>query len=159
MVKSEIKTTINVLVTAEMALKQVIALNPPQAKLRYHLARLGGFVADITKFATKDRDRLFIQYSTVRDTLPQEVERLGPKTREIPDGTPEHVAYMAAIQDLQEQEVTIPWGPVRSSDLPGPDTPCDACAKAKPHVTLAQIIALGPLCELVDPEEGAADGG
>src|SRR5258708_9628321 len=73
---------------------------------------------------------------------PTDAERLRYGHDLIWEVKPEHIPeHLARIKDLQAVPVTVPWGPVTAVMF-------DTC----PEVTGADLLALGPLFELDEPE-------
>jgi hypothetical protein len=133
----QIDTTLIELVKAEPFLRRISEHDLP-AKLRYHVAKLGRLVAAETKIFEEQQRDLFAKLSIERDARnPQELQQFGPTVREVPPGAREK--FEAELRAVGVVLVSIPWGTLRSVDLPQ--------AKA------SDLIGLGPLVELVEPED------
>lgn len=136
-VPASIETTLGVLVDAEPTLHRIARQEVTSAKVRYHLARLVQQVGDATKAWHVARADLFQTLGIERDSRTPEERAMGPTVRQITPGSmPE---FRRQLEELNATAVTVAWGPVRSEDLP--------------HATAAELVALGPLCELVEPKE------
>jgi len=137
----DISTTLAQLVDAEPALRKVSEQDGLSAKVKYAVAKLARLVSEETKHWYTERAALFEGLGVEREArTPAERAQHGPTVREIP---PDQIAtFQTRIKELGAIEVTIPWGPIRSVDLPS--------AKA------SDLVDLGPLVELVEPPETGA---
>lgn len=131
-----IETTLGELVTAEPALRRMAEQNSMNAKTVYHVAKLSRLVAAESRHFTQQRAALFLELGVERESrTPEERTQHGSTVREIPA---EKIAeFQRRLGELAMVSVTIDWNPLRSTDLPS--------AKA------ADLLDLGPLCELVEP--------
>ena len=137
-----IQTTIGALVEAEPALNKLAGMKLP-AKTRYHVVKLAQLVRAELKWHFYDpRHEAFQEFGDKRDPTAAERTQFGPDpVLEVP---PSKLApFRARIRELTEVSVEIPWGPITAEML----EPCDDC-------TGADMLALGPLCELGGDEEG-----
>lgn len=129
-----IETTVGALVDAEPFLRRVAAL-PLQSKdvpeglapkTKYHIAKLGRLVAAETHDFRILQAELFATLGI----------KEGQEIAELPRGV--WATYLRQIRPHRDVQVTIPWGPIRSLDIP--------------LALAADLLGLGPLCELVEPE-------
>ena len=128
-----ITTTLGELVDAEPFLRRVSALplrskEQPEGlspKVKYHIVKLGRLVADETKHFTDLQAELF---ATLGILAGQQLGELKPGV---------WAAYLQQSKPYRDLVVTLPWGPILSSDIP--------------LALAADLIGLGPLCELVEP--------
>ncbi len=141
-----IATTLGMLVDAEASLAKLAAVRL-DAKARYHVAKLLKLVTAETRHFHDQRMEIVKELGTEREPTGEERARLGPdKVHQIaPENLP---AFRARLQELAAIEVTLPWGPVLSTWL-------ESCA----DITAADLIALGPLGELVDPSDDTKHAG
>ena len=132
-----ISATLGELVDAEEALRRVCGQNSMKARTVYHLAKLARLVSAETRHFHEQRDALFTELGTERECrTPAERAKHGATVREI---EPANIkAYQERIREVLAVPVQLEWGPVRSCDLPS--------------ATAADVLDLGPLCELVEPE-------
>jgi hypothetical protein len=134
--ESQIQTTLGELVEAEAALRRILAQPGASQRTVYHAAKLARLVAAETKHFHQQRQALFVEHGVERESRTPAERQLGPTVREVmADKLP---AFRAAMDELLAVPVTIPWGPLRSCDLPA--------------ATAADLVDLGSLCELVEPE-------
>lgn len=122
--KGKIETTIGELVEAEPALARLAALRL-DAKTRYHIVKLARLVNAET------RDHFHEPRQGVIAEMGFEKLPAVPPAK-VPD-------FLARIKPFTEVPVTIPWGPVTSTML-----------EPYPECTAADILALGPLCTMVE---------
>lgn len=139
---AEIVTTIGALVEAEPALARLVALRL-DAKTRYHAVKLLRLVSAETKtHFYEPRQDVFKELGTEREPTAAERAQHGlDMMLEIPREKTK--AFAARIKDLSAVPVTIPWGPVTSTML-----------EPFAEFTGADMLALGPLFELVEPPQG-----
>lgn len=134
-----ITTTLGALAAAEPALQRLTTLKL-DAKTRYHAVKLRQLVAAETKHFYEQRNELVREFGVERDPTPLERAKLGPdRILEVVPSTPKFAAFVARANELAAVPVVIVWGPVTSMML-----------EAYPDFTGDEMIALGPLCVLVD---------
>jgi hypothetical protein len=131
-----ITTTLGELLEAHDALTRVMSHAGYNARTRYHLAKLSRLVEAEVKLFHGQREALIETYGTERPTRPEDRQATDTVREVMPDKRAEFVKRLGEVCAVQ---ITIPWGPIRSSDIPESVTPGD-------------VIALGPLCELVEPD-------
>jgi hypothetical protein len=136
----QIATTLGDLAEAEPFLIRVSGHNGLSAKTKYHAAKLAKLVRAEAVLFHEQRAELFDRFSIERDAKSaQERDQHGSKVREVPAGAVK--AFAEALKAVAVVPVVIPWGTLRSIDLPE--------AKA------SDLIGLGPLVELVEPPDEA----
>jgi hypothetical protein len=136
---ADIVTTIGALVDAEPALQKLTSVKL-DAKTRYHAVKLAKLVAAETRVHFYEPQReAFKEFGVEREPTPAEVRQFGPdKLFDIATASPEQrAAFTARIKDLRAVEVPIPWGPITLTML-----------EPYPEFTGADMLALGPLCDL-----------
>lgn len=133
-----IETTLAELVEAEPALRKISTQNSMSEKTKYHVAKLAKLVAAEVKQFHDQRAAMFEELGTERECRNEAERQLhGATVREIPaDKVPE---FRRRVLELGSLPVTVPWKPLRSVDLPS--------------ALASDLLDLGPLCELVDPDE------
>lgn len=132
---NKIETTLEILVGAEVVLRRVAQQDIESAKARYHIARLLQKVSEHTRAWHQARVELINKLGVERDSRTPEERAQGPTVRQVtPAAMPE---FRRQMEELNATPVVIEWGPVRSVDLP--------------HASAADLVDLGPLCELVEP--------
>lgn len=123
----QLTTTLGELVNAEAALVKVLAVKFDKeggAKVRYHLVKLAKLVGEETK-----------HFYTERNSL---IERYGEGTPKMISGASTNwTAFTAALRPVSELKVTLPWGPVTSSQV-----------EPYPEITPGDLLGLGPLFDL-----------
>ena len=130
-----ISTTLGALVDAEPYLLRVASLpleskEVPKgisAKTKYHLVKLGHMVAAETKHFKAVQGELF---AALGIHPPQEVSTLPPGV---------WASYLQQIKPHKDLTVTLAWGPIQYDWIP--------------LATAADVIGLGPLCEMGEPAE------
>jgi hypothetical protein len=143
-----IETTLGEVVVAQPFLQRIAALplrskDVPDGltpKAKYHIIKLARLVAPVVRSFTEEYALLFEAYGVERPARDDdELARLGPTVREVRGGTPEAEEFARLRKILDAKPVTLEWGPIRSSDIP--------------LALAADVIGLGPLCELIEPED------
>ncbi len=132
-----ITTTLGELVEAEATLQKISAREGFSFKAIYALAKLARLVKVETKFWHEQRSKLFEKLAFERNASPAEEPIHGPKIREISPGN--LVEFRNLMNELNGTNVKIDWNPIKSTDLKG--------------CTAAELVLLGPLCELVQPDD------
>lgn len=139
-----IETTIGALVDAEPTLLKLTGVKL-DAKTRYHAVKLLKLVSAETKeHFYEPRQAAFKEFGSEREPTTSERLKLGPApVIEVPSANV--AAFQARLKELADVPVTIPWGPITSTML-DPYT----------EFTGADMLALGPLCVLDEPEAPTA---
>ena len=131
-------TTLGALVDAEPYLLRVASLpleskEVPKgisAKTKYHMVKLARLVAGETKHFQEVQTELFTALGIQQ----------GQQLAELPRGV--WASYLQQLQPHKDLPVTIPWGPIQYDWIP--------------LALAADVIGLGPLCEVAEPEKETA---
>lgn len=136
----EISTTIGALVDSEAALAAMVEIEL-NARLRYHAVKLLRLVNAETDLGFHDQNKkMFEEWGYDRQPSGAETAMRGPGIiREIKAEHKE--TFKKKIEDMRAVPVVIKWGPIESPWL-----------DAYPQFLGKHMVALGPLCEMIDPE-------